>query len=152
MRGVLSTPHAPCITPRLTSIAGSGSKMAPVGPSEEELGRAWDRCLVDTAFKSGNPSDVLMRELILYSFKFVFSFLLSSGWTDCWNSLFIRLVQEWVPVRDHYRPRLLWHGLEIEVRNWNFFHSKGSACTYFLQGASSQVGSLTWILLLGRNY
>ena len=115
MRGVLSTPHAPCSTPRLTSIAGSGSKMAPVGPSEEELGRAWDRCLVDTAFKSGNPSDVLMRELILYSFKFVFSFLLSSGWTDCWNSLFIRLVQEWVPYA--IIIVLVYYGMDLKLRS-----------------------------------
>ena len=27
--------------------------MAPVRPSEEELGRKWDRCLVDTTFKAG---------------------------------------------------------------------------------------------------
>ena len=28
-------------------------KMAPVRPGEEELGRKWDRCLVDTTFKTG---------------------------------------------------------------------------------------------------
>ena len=27
--------------------------MAPVRPGEEELGRKWDRCLVDTTFKTG---------------------------------------------------------------------------------------------------
>ena len=35
-------------------IAGSQKfKMAPVRPGEEELGRKWDRCLVDTTFKTG---------------------------------------------------------------------------------------------------
>lgn len=33
--------------------ARKGFKMAPVRPSEEELGRKWDRCLVDTTFKAG---------------------------------------------------------------------------------------------------
>ena len=28
-------------------------KMVPVRPGEEELGRKWDRCLVDTTFKTG---------------------------------------------------------------------------------------------------
>jgi len=27
--------------------------MAPRRPSEEELGRKWDRCFVDTTFKTG---------------------------------------------------------------------------------------------------
>ena len=30
-----------------------GFKMAPRRPSEEELGRKWDRCFVDTTFKTG---------------------------------------------------------------------------------------------------
>lgn len=34
------------------------SKMAPIRKSEEEVGRIWDRCFVDTAIKSGKGMDI----------------------------------------------------------------------------------------------
>ena len=52
MQGVHHRPHAQ--KKRCTTLlAQLGLKMAPVRPSEEELGRKWDRCLVDTTFKTG---------------------------------------------------------------------------------------------------
>lgn len=53
MQGVFHCPHAQRKTAE-QRIAGSQKfKMAPVRPGEEELGRKWDRCLVDTTFKTG---------------------------------------------------------------------------------------------------
>ena len=53
MQGVFDCPHAQRKTAG-QRIAGSQKfKMAPVRPGEEELGRKWDRCLVDTTFKTG---------------------------------------------------------------------------------------------------
>ena len=53
MQGVFQCPHAQRKTAG-QRIAGSQKfKMAPVRPGEEELGRKWDRCLVDTTFKTG---------------------------------------------------------------------------------------------------
>lgn len=53
MQGVFQCPHAQRKTAG-QRIAGSQQfKMAPVRPGEEELGRKWDRCLVDTTFKTG---------------------------------------------------------------------------------------------------
>ncbi|KAK2551241.1 MICOS complex subunit Mic10 [Acropora cervicornis] len=34
--------------------------MAPVQPSEDEIGRKWDRCLVDTTFKIGSAWPVTL--------------------------------------------------------------------------------------------
>lgn len=53
MQGVFQCPHAQRKTAG-QRIAGSQKfKMAPVRPGEEELGRKWDRCVVDTTFKTG---------------------------------------------------------------------------------------------------
>ena len=53
MQGVFHCPHAQRKTAG-QRIAGSQKfKMAPVRPGEEELGRKWDRCFVDTTFKTG---------------------------------------------------------------------------------------------------
>ena len=53
MQGVFHCPHALRKTAGQRIAGSKRFKMAPVRPGEEELGRKWDRCLVDTTFKTG---------------------------------------------------------------------------------------------------
>ena len=53
MQGVFHCPHAPRKTAGQRKAGSKKINMAPVRPGEEELGRKWDRCLVDTTFKTG---------------------------------------------------------------------------------------------------
>ena len=51
--------------------------MAPVQPSEDEIGRKWDRCLVDTTFKIGNS--VKKQNIQFHKRDFFFCLFLVGG-------------------------------------------------------------------------
>ncbi|CAH3038698.1 unnamed protein product [Porites lobata] len=97
MQGVFHCPHAQRKTAGQRIVGSQKFKMAPVRPGEEELGRKWDRCLVDTTFKTvggavfGGVFSLLFFKRAAWPITLGLGVGLGAGYSNC-------------------RHQFLWHG------------------------------------------